>query len=77
MKLGEIQGIEIFDEGRLDTIWLVQERVGNINSEEIKRRNFKVSAILTKNGYQIHDPEQFDVDFKELFKRIEEEKEAM
>jgi len=74
MKLGEIQGIGIDDEGqklstkkdlKQKTIWF--GNVHNINLEALIRRKFKISDVLLKEGtYQIPDPEQFDRDLREL-----------
>ena len=74
MRLGKIQGVRILDEGQFRSIWFYKERIGHISLKEIRRRDFKVSAILAENGYQIDDPEQFDIDLKELLMRVEEKK---
>ena len=66
MELGTIQGIEINDEGQLKIVWFVQERIRNVAFKKLKQRNFKISDVLTKEGYQIKDPNQFDLDLKHL-----------
>ena len=71
MRLGAIQGIEINDEGKLETIWFVQEGIRNVAFKKLKQRNFKISDVLTKEGYQIKDPNQFDLDLKHLLQEKE------
>ena len=71
MRLGAIQGIEINDEGKLETIWFVQEGIRNVAFKKLKQRNFKISDVLTKEGYQIKDPNQFDLDLKHLLQEME------
>lgn len=74
MRLGEIQGVEINDEGQLKSIWLVQEYVSSVSLKELKRRNFEIADILIEEGYKIENPKEFDVKLKSLLLKLEEEK---
>ena len=53
MKLGKIQGVEIYDEGQLKTIWIIQERVGSVSLRKLKRRNFEIADPLVEEGFKI------------------------
>lgn len=61
-ELGEIQRIEINDEGQLRRIWLVQEQVRCVPLRELKRRNFEVADVLIEEGYKIENPKEFDLE---------------
>ena len=74
MKLGVIQGIEIYDksgtlliirENDMD-IWFVQEHVRNIKLGKLKERDFKIANVLQQHGYNVSNPTQFDADLKNL-----------
>lgn len=74
MRLGEIQGIQINSEGHdvydLETIWFIQDRTVNITLKKLQRRNYKISDALIKVGFEIPNPEQFDLDLRILFEYI-------
>jgi len=58
-----------------ELIWFVQNcarihKVGCLNLEIIKKRNFKVSDILLFNGYEIEDCEKIDKIFRECIKEV-------
>ena len=72
MRLGKIQDIEINAEGyrteNINTIWFVQAPTitRNIQLRAIRERKFKISDILTKEGFQINDKEQFGLELRIL-----------
>jgi len=72
LRLGKIQDIEINAEGyrteNINTIWFVQAPTitRNIQLRAIRERKFKISDILTKDGFQINDKERFDLELRTL-----------
>jgi len=72
LRLGKIQDIEINAEGyrteNINTIWFVQAPTitRNIQLRAIRERKFKISDILTKEGFQINDKERFDLELRTL-----------
>ena len=72
MRLGKIQDIEINAEGyrteNINTIWFVQAPTitRNIQLRAIRERKFKISDILTKEGFQINNKERFDLELRTL-----------
>jgi len=69
MELGVIQGIKIFIENSdaENRLWFYQKIVRNIEFTKIKARlqdkNFRMSELLVKAGYEIPNREQFDQEF--------------
>lgn len=72
MNLGKIQGVEINTEGynieSTETIWFVQgyTLIRNVQLRKLKKRDFKISEILTQEGFQITNKKQFDLELKNL-----------
>jgi hypothetical protein len=69
LKLGEIQGVGIYQEDKKDHIWFVQEAVGWTTIRKLRRRKFKIAKQLAKKGYVIKDIEDFDNQLKSLLER--------
>jgi len=69
MELGVIQGVKIFIENSdaENRLWFYQKIVRNIEFTKIKKRlrnkNFRMSEVLLKAGYEIPNREQFDQEF--------------
>ena len=64
MRLGEIQGVEIYEEDL--SVWFVKERVGYVFFLELERRNFEIADFLIEEGYKIDNPKEFDLELKSL-----------
>lgn len=69
MNIGVIQGIEINDEGKKETVWFVQERARNISLVELKKRGFKIAQSLVDNGFSVQDVKAFDQALVSLLKQ--------
>lgn len=69
MRVGEIQGVEIYEESSWDfgsTIWFVQEHARNAMLQQLKKLRFKVSKHLVKTGFSIRVPYLFDAELRML-----------
>jgi len=66
MNIGVIQGVEIRDEGKKETIWFVQDHAFNLPLVELRKRDFKIAQILVDNGYSVQDVNSFDQEFVRL-----------
>lgn len=66
MRLGEIQGVEIYEEDFGTTIWFAQEHARNAPLQKLKKLKFKVSKHLLKVGYCIRVPYLFDAELRML-----------
>jgi len=64
MRLGEIQGVEIYEEDL--SIWFVKERVGHVIYLELEKRNFEIADFLIEEGYKIENSKGFDLELKSL-----------
>jgi hypothetical protein len=69
LKLGEIQGVGIYQEDKKDHIWFVQQAVGWTTIRKLRRRKFKIAKELARKGYVIEDIEDFDSQLKSLLER--------
>lgn len=78
MKLGVIQGVEIysapFGEKQGVEIWFYNERVGHTSLSKLRRRGFKIAEILIKEGHQISDAEGFNEELKAVLRTLEEKR---
>jgi hypothetical protein len=69
LKLGEIQGVGIYQEDKKDHIWFVQQAVGWTTIRKLRRRKFKIAKEIARKGYVIKDIEDFDSQLKSLLER--------
>jgi hypothetical protein len=69
LKLGEIQGVGIYQEDKKDHIWFVQQAVRWTTIRKLRRHKFKIAKELARKGYVIKDIEDFDNQLKSLLER--------
>ena len=64
-KLGKVQTVTVWDEGKLETIWFEDENhIRNISLKSLTKRDFKIADILMKNGFKLKNPQRFDGELK-------------
>lgn len=75
--IATIQGITInftvhTDVEHDELLWFVQgkHKMGNLNLDVLKNRNWSVSKALLINGYMIQNPKKFDAEFDNLLKKL-------